>query len=305
MACKDDCCDSWLLAVRLATVGNLAATRVGNVLTANADGALSVDGTAPSVDDRILVKDQTTGADNGIYDVTATGSVTAPFVLTRSDDFYRSCNFTPPVVVAVSEGSANANTLWMLTTNATITLNSTALTWAKLGEPGTVERSLYNATANTSISNTTTETTLIGSGVGSLAIAANTITAAGNFRIRAAGLLTTGAAPGTLRIRANFGTVVVLDTTAIIPPINLSSRTWTLDALVEVGAPGGSMTISGEARFEFGTGVQSEVIAWEATILNATADSTISNTFNLTAQWGLAATTETITGEIFALSKVG
>ncbi|MCP4798985.1 MAG: hypothetical protein GY893_03465, partial [bacterium] len=73
-------------ALSAVTYAN-GSSGVGATLTANANGALSVDGASPAADDRILVKDQAAPLQNGIYTVTATGSGSAVFVLTRATDF--------------------------------------------------------------------------------------------------------------------------------------------------------------------------------------------------------------------------
>ncbi len=78
--------------VHAATTGNLSATYfngvsgVGATLTATSNGALIVDTHTMLVGDRVLVWQQSSGLENGIYDVTNTGSASTPFILTRSSD---------------------------------------------------------------------------------------------------------------------------------------------------------------------------------------------------------------------------
>lgn len=79
--------------VLVATTGNLTATYsngtagVGATLTnSGAQAALSIDGVAMTVADRVLVWQQTTGFQNGIYVVTTVGSGATNWVLTRSSD---------------------------------------------------------------------------------------------------------------------------------------------------------------------------------------------------------------------------
>lgn len=97
--------------VLVATTGNIALS-----------GLSTIDGIALSELDRVLVKDQTTGADNGIY-VASTGE------WGRATDF----DGTPvgEVVngdlVPVESGNTHANTIWVLTTPDPITVGSTAL----------------------------------------------------------------------------------------------------------------------------------------------------------------------------------
>jgi hypothetical protein len=127
-------------SVRLATATTLPAftSTATNVLTADESGALSVDGIAPIVGNRILVKNEiTTNAKyNGIYDVTATGDGAQQWVLTRSADANTSAEVTSGMFTFVEQGTVNDNTGWVLTTNNPITLNTTALVFAQFSGAG-------------------------------------------------------------------------------------------------------------------------------------------------------------------------
>lgn len=77
---------------RLATTGALpscvaAGSGVGKTLTASGNGALSVDSQTVIVNDLVLVKNQAASADNGVYTVTAAGSVGSTFILTRTPGY--------------------------------------------------------------------------------------------------------------------------------------------------------------------------------------------------------------------------
>lgn len=117
--------------VRLATAAALAAyTRVGGVITANANGAMAVvDAVAPAAGDRILLKNGASGTDNAIYTVTSLGSAGAPFVLTWAEDFDSSADVKSMCMGAISEGTANGGKQWKLTTANPITLGTTALSF--------------------------------------------------------------------------------------------------------------------------------------------------------------------------------
>jgi len=122
-------------SVRVATAAALPAyTRTGNVITADANGALAaVDGVTLVVGNRLLLKDGAAGADNGIYEVTAVGDGSNPFVLTRTADADNSPagEVTAGMYTFVEEGTANGDEGWVLTTNNPITLNTTALTFSQ------------------------------------------------------------------------------------------------------------------------------------------------------------------------------
>jgi hypothetical protein len=133
----------WKESVRLATAAVLpantaAGSGVGKTLTANANGVLTVDGVATVLGDRLLIKDEATGANRGIYLVTTEGTAGVPFVLTRAVDFDSNTEVTPNAAVFVEEGTANADTGWVLTTDAPIVVDTTALTFAQFSSTTSV-----------------------------------------------------------------------------------------------------------------------------------------------------------------------
>ena len=95
---------------------------IGATLTGTGNARLVVDGTNASNGNRILVKNQANAVHNGIYDVTTQGSVSEPWVLTRSDDFDGSSQYATPHAgdaVYVSQGAVNANQGFLVFTSGT------------------------------------------------------------------------------------------------------------------------------------------------------------------------------------------
>jgi len=82
--------------------------------------------------DRVLVKDQSTASENGIYVVQATGAAV------RATDFDSNAEVTPGAFTFVEEGTLNADSGWVLTTNGTINVGVTGLTWALFSVAGTI-----------------------------------------------------------------------------------------------------------------------------------------------------------------------
>lgn len=126
---------STMQPVRLATAAALPAnTRTGNTLTADLNGALgNIDGVAAVVGDRILVKNEGTGANNGWYEIDSIGSGGSKWSMTRTTDADTSAEIVSGVVTAVEEGTDNADKIFMLTTNNPITINVTSLTFTATG----------------------------------------------------------------------------------------------------------------------------------------------------------------------------
>jgi hypothetical protein len=82
--------------------------------------------------DRVLVKNQSTASENGIYVVQASGAAV------RATDFDSNAEVTPGAFTFVEEGALNADSGWVLTTNGTINVGATGLTWALFSVAGTI-----------------------------------------------------------------------------------------------------------------------------------------------------------------------
>lgn len=111
---------------------------VGKTLTATANGALSVDGLAVVVGNRVLVKDEGggTSAHNGVYVVTQVGDGSNPYILTRATDADQNAEVTAGFFVFVTEGTANADSGWVLVTDDPITVDTTALSFTQFSGVG-------------------------------------------------------------------------------------------------------------------------------------------------------------------------
>lgn len=137
--------------VRLASAAALPANTyangvagVGATLTASANGALTMDGTAVAVGDRILVKDEAAPANNGIYIVTATGIVAvAPYILTRALDMDTPAEFNG-ILIFVNTGTANMGTAWVSTAASPFTVGTTSCTFIAFN-PTVADASIVNA----------------------------------------------------------------------------------------------------------------------------------------------------------------
>ena len=114
-------------------VGIKLAARVATTTNLTLSGEQTIDGVACVTADRVLVKDQTTGAENGIY-VVDTGA------WSRSKDFNGAFDVVRGSVVLVLDGTANQG-FWQLETSDPVTIGTTALVFG---------RSLENNAANIS-----------------------------------------------------------------------------------------------------------------------------------------------------------
>jgi hypothetical protein len=126
-----------------ATTANLNATYnngtsgVGATLTnAGAQAAFQTDGITPSLNDRILVKNQTTTSQNGIYTLTTVGSGSTNWVLTRATDFDSAVEIAGGDFTFVDNGTTLANTGWVQVDEVT-TVGTDPIVWQQFSGAGT------------------------------------------------------------------------------------------------------------------------------------------------------------------------
>lgn len=141
---KDSCRAATTAALPASTYAN-GTNGVGATLTANANGAFpSQDSVALSVGDRLLVKNQATALQNGIYELTQLGDAGNPWILTRATDAnIGSADAADPdndpnvvsqgMFTQIAEGATNATNGYILTTSDPIQVGVTALNFARLG----------------------------------------------------------------------------------------------------------------------------------------------------------------------------
>lgn len=113
---------AWKAPVRVASP---AATNFGTM-----SGLIPIDGVTPNAGDRILLTAQSTPANNGIWLANA-GAWTRALDADAGNELLQAA-------VYVEEGTTNADTAWVCTTNAPITVGTTALTFVQFAGGGAV-----------------------------------------------------------------------------------------------------------------------------------------------------------------------
>jgi hypothetical protein len=189
-----------------------ATTTVAGTLSSSFANGSIIDGVTLVTGDRILIKDQVSGSENGIYTVNASGSPT------RATDCDASVEVTAGFFTFVAEGTSYADSGWVLTTNDTITLGTTSLAFAQFSGAGQV-------IAGTGLTKTGNSLDVIGTtnritaNADSIDIASTYV---GQTSITTLGTVTTGTWNGTSIAVANGGTA---GTTESAARTNLASAT--------------------------------------------------------------------------------
>lgn len=171
------------------------------------------------------------------------------------------------------------------------------------GPMGTV--GLYAQTAlGPIISGTTVDSTLIGTGVGSLTVPANGFSVGDSFTAKMCGKLSC-VNNETLHIRVKAGSVVIIDAGAFT--MNAATNKYfdlTLDfTITKIGAAGvAELFANGQFLYDKNSGSTLEGKTF-ASIDSTTFDTTISNTLDITAHWGSTNVLNSIQSQNFVLSK--
>lgn len=218
----------WKQSARVATTGSN--------ITLSGGAPATLDGVNLQVNDRVLVKDQTTASQNGIYIVQTLGSGSNGTWI-RSLDANQSAYVTAGMTIIVSEGTTNGYTTWKLTTADTITLGTTSLTFvntaAGASVQGTAKSLQFNdtgafggattvfydkvsgnlySTASTTSTSTTTGALVVAGGVGiggainigSTLTNAGVLTSNGNI-VAASGTASSSTTTGALVVTGGVG----------------------------------------------------------------------------------------------------
>jgi hypothetical protein len=157
-------CNYATTAALAANTYNNGASGVGATLTAVAVGTLTIDGYTLVIGDvgkRLLIKNEVTTANNGVYVLTQAGTAVLPYILTRATDYDTSGSGTNEVdqgdYILVISGTVNANTSWVQQTPLPITIGTTSLVFIEFAASQTY-------TAGTGLTLTTNQFSITNTG---------------------------------------------------------------------------------------------------------------------------------------------
>lgn len=109
-------------SVKATTTGNITLSGLGTQAGGDWSGSLTAN-------DRVLVKDQGTASQNGIYTVSSGA-------WTRATDADQNLEVTSGMMVTVEGGATLADTTWILTNDGAVIIGTTALTFAQISGSG-------------------------------------------------------------------------------------------------------------------------------------------------------------------------
>lgn len=232
---------------------NNGASGVGATLTnAGTQAAFALDGVSLSSNQRVLIKDQTSQAQNGIYTVTTVGDASHNWVLTRATDFNSPSTVSAGSYTIITMGTVNASQLFIETGTGPFTIGTTPITFSN-----------FNSSANlsftaplTAVGNVVSLTTPLAANYGGTGVAnasGSTITLGGAMTLSGA-FAFTGTLTNTTSV--TFPTSGTLVNSAVATLSSLSSigtiTTGTWNGSLITGTYGGTGVNNGSSTITLG-----------------------------------------------------
>jgi hypothetical protein len=173
--------------------------------------------------------------------------------------------------------------------------------------PPSISYGLFAQTGNSNIiSGTTVETSLINGGIGTLSIPANGFSVGDSFRAIMGGVINS-ANNQTIRIRVKAGSIVLLDSGLQNLGSSVINDVWSLNVdftIRQTGAAGVASIVS-LGKFNYVKTNNASVQGFGFNVVNNTTfDTTISNTLDITVQWGSDNAGNNIYSDTFVLNKI-
>lgn len=156
------------------------------------------------------------------------------------------------------------------------------------------EGAIFNSTASATVANSIVETTLIGTGTGSLTLPVNFLAVAKAIEIEAWGTIASILTP-TLRLRIKLGSVTVIDTTAVTLLTITGTNLWNTRAVIDCRTTGATGTVFGQGMGMYYTSATGLAGIASPNTTTSTVDTTATQVIDMTVLWGSASASNTIT----------
>lgn len=184
------------------------------------------------------------------------------------------------------------------------TLSAVANAVAPLVPPSGTYGLFAQTLQSTPVTNTTVETSLIGSGVGTLSVPANAFQVGDSYRAKFSGRIS-AANNNTLELRVKAGSILLADTGIItLPSITNLNYTLEIDFTIRALGVAGLASIVSSGTFIYMKDASSAFEGDTFSVINSTTfDTTVPNVLTVTAQWGSASVQNSINSDLFTLTK--
>jgi hypothetical protein len=261
-------CQEGTTANLTATYANGAAGVGATLTNSSTQVALLIDGVTVALNDRILVKNQTTTFQNGIYTVTNQGSGATNWILTRATDYNLASQINQGDLVIVDTGTTNIGTGW-LQTAIVATIGTSPITFSPFAGTQTIAN-------NTILGNNTGGT--------AQAIALNSSQVNSILGVTTVGTAAVGQIPGVVtNSNATAGNVgeLISSVIAAASAVNLPNATST--NITSISLTAGDWDVWGNWYVTFAGGAGSDAAGWISSISATAPDKSLRTEYQANA----------------------
>lgn len=278
------------------TVWVMGSTSFDARLLVNCQSA-DLNGIALGADSEILV-----GVDPDNSSASCVSILPAGVVVNSDQSLTPAIKLLPDGSVEFSDdGNGGSNKLWRDQTRRSLCSRID-------GTTGSLSAVLFSQTADATVANTVTETSIIGTGVGSTTLGASFLAAGKALRFESTGKLSTDSTPGTLVFKFKAGSTVIAATPSYTPIVAMTDWMWRLRGLMTCRTTGGSGTVMCIGTLELidpaPSGVSSPPIVIPLADAGATIDTGSSQAMGITVTHGTAAAANSVTSQMFVLEQL-
>lgn len=276
------CTDTTGTGCKMSGVLSITA---GSTVTVNASA--NVSGSIVHYMDAQLVVSAAGGAGGG------SGSSSGGSALTVSTGSVTSYQY-PPVTTAATAiifDSATFTSRLMSGTSAYVSLNL-----------GSSNGTIFAMTTSSSVTNSTSETDVVGTGQGTRTLPANYLQPGKTLRLKASGIYSTNStSPGVLTFKFKLGSTVIVSTASLPLVASQTNQLWSFGVALTVRSAGSSGTVFANTSFGMFDSTNS-FRTFPMTMTGATTvDTTVSQLVSITAQFGTASSNNSLTTTNFVV----
>ena len=159
---------------------------------------------------------------------------------------------------------------------------------------------IFTSTADATVANSTTETSVIGSGIGTKTLPANFFVAGKTVRIRVKGIFSTTGTP-TVNVKAKLGSTLIVETTAIATSGTIANDEFEVEIYLTCRTTGATGTVIGSGKFRYDNSTNAGLHIGMPATSATTIDTTASQVLDITWTWGAASASNTVSGQITSI----
>jgi len=181
---------------------------------------------------------------------------------------------------ASTPGSVEDGETWTSSAQKALVSNQAGITQSLIG-------TIFTGTADATVANTVTETSIVPTGVGTVTLPANFLVAGKTIKIDAWGIWEADTSASTLELRVELGGTL-LCTTGAQTMVTCEGGEWHMEAIVTCRTTGASGTTYSQGEVDFMSAFTTSVKHWMRRSATNTIDTTVSNVLDVTATHGTA-----------------